>query len=190
MRTPNLAGAVNKSLFYLERKMTTKEIAAVAGVSARTVTRAARENGIGVVKPGVETVFTELESVQLMAELRKKGFVEPRQNVPDPRQNDELITRSDLAAFGGAIVSEMMKQFLPLIQGKAKQIEFKQDYFSIKGYASKLGQQIAFSEALSLGRVAGKISRERMIEIRKIDDEAFGLVNSYHVSVLEEVFQI
>jgi excisionase family DNA binding protein len=55
--------------------MTTKEIAAVARVSSRTVTRTARENGIGVVKPGVETVFTELEAVQLMAELLKKGFI-------------------------------------------------------------------------------------------------------------------
>jgi hypothetical protein len=170
--------------------MTTKDIAAVARVSARTVTRTAKENGIGVIKPGVETVFTELESVQLMAELRKKGFVEPRQNVQQPRQNDELVTKSDLVAFGSAIVSEMMKQFIPLIQSQTKQIDFKQDYFSIKGYASKLGQQIAFSEALSLGRIASKISRERMIEIRKIEDEAFGSVNSYHISVLEEIFQI
>ena len=126
--------------------MTTKEIAAVARVSSRTVTRTAKENGIGVVKPGVETVFTELEAVQLMAELRKKGFVEPRQNVPVPRQNDELITRGDLAAFGSAIVSEMMKQFLPLIQNR-QPVMIEQDYYAINGYANKIGHRLAFSDA-------------------------------------------
>jgi len=43
---------------------------------------------------------------------------------------------------------------------------------------------------LNLGRIAGKVSREKNIEIRKIDDERFGIVNSYSVKVLEEVFQI
>jgi hypothetical protein len=170
--------------------MTSKEIASIAGVSVRTVTRTAKQNNIGNITPGVEAVFDERESVLLMAELRKKGFIEPRQNVPQPRQNDEVVTRADLAVFGAAIVSEMMKQFIPLIKNPVKQIEFVQDYFSIKGYASKLGQQIAFSEALSLGRIAGKLSREQGKEIRKVDDESFGQVNSYHVSILEEVFQI
>lgn len=169
--------------------MTTKEIAAVARVSSRTVTRTAKENGIGVVKPGVETIFTELEAVQLMAELRKKGFVEPRQNVPAPRQNDELITRNDLAAFGSAIVSEMMKQFLPLIQNR-QPVMIEQDYYAINGYANKIGQRIGFSDALAIGRLAGKLSRERGFEIRKVDDERYGQVNSYHVDILKEVFTV
>jgi predicted transcriptional regulator len=104
--------------------------------------------------------------------------------------NGDAITRSDLAAFGTTIVTEVMKQFLPLLQNQNKQIEFVQDYYTIKGYASKLGQQITFTEALNLGRIAGKLSREKNTEIRKVDDERFGLVNSYSVKVLEEVFQI
>lgn len=51
-------------------------------------------------------------------------------------------------------------------------------------------QQIAYSEALALGRYAAKLSREKRLEIRKIDDEAYGKVNSYHVSILEEVFSL
>lgn len=97
--------------------MTTREIAAVAGVSPRTVTRTAKSNGIGVVKPGAGTIFTEAEAVQLMAELRKKGFVEPRQNVAAPRQNVP-----DLAALIGPIVAETIKQLLPLLQGASIQI--------------------------------------------------------------------
>jgi hypothetical protein len=42
-----------------------------------------------------------------------------------------------LAEFGRSIVAEMFKQLMPIIQNQPKQIEFKQDYYTIKGYASK-----------------------------------------------------
>jgi len=177
--------------------MTVREIAEIAGVSVQTVRRTAELNVGYVFEKGKKADFSEKESIEIMRELKKKGFIQPVQNgqVPDqngqvPDQNGQVITRSDLAAFGATIVSEVMKQFLPLLQNQNKQIDFVQDYYSIKGYASKLGQQITFSEALNLGRIAGKVSREKNIEIRKIDDERFGLVNSYSIKVLEEVFQI
>lgn len=100
--------------------MTTKEIADIAGVSTKTVTRTAKLKGIGIITPGIETRFTETESVLLMSELRKKGFVNPSQNVPQPRQND-YVTKIDLAEFGKSLVSEMFKQMLPIMQGNIKQ---------------------------------------------------------------------
>jgi predicted transcriptional regulator len=66
----------------------------------------------------------------------------------------------------------------------------EQDYYTITGYENKIGQKIAFSEALVIGKTAGRISRETGKEIRKVDDERWGQVNSYHVDVLKEVFQI
>jgi DNA-binding transcriptional regulator YhcF (GntR family) len=170
--------------------MTVREIAEFAGVSVQTVRRTAELNVGYVFEKGKKAEFSEKESIEIMRELKKKGFVQPVQNGQVPVQNGQVITRSDLAAFGTTIVTEVMKQFLPLLQNQPKQIEFAQDYYTIKGYASKLGQQILFSEALNLGRLAGKISREKGLEIRKVDDERFGLVNSYSVKVLEEVFQI
>ena len=170
--------------------MTTKEIAEIAGVSAETVRAKTREIFPEKIKNGKRTVFLQKEAVTIMAELRKKGFVQATENLEVPTENFEVVTRSDLAAFGASIVSEIMKQFLPILQNQPKQIDFVQDYYSIKGYASKLGQQILFSEALNLGRLAGKLSREKGLEIRKVDDEQYGQVNSYSVKVLEEVFQI
>jgi hypothetical protein len=64
-----------------------------------------------------------------------------------------------------------------------------QDYFSIIGYAHKLGVPVTFSEAKTIGKEAARLSRDINMEIRKVDDERFGLVNSYHVSVLQEVFK-
>lgn len=167
--------------------MTIKEIAEVAGVSAETVRSKGKELYPDRIINGIKTVFSREQSIKIMSELRVKGAIMPTENLP---QNMEVVTRSDLAAFGTAIVAEMMKQFLPLIQNQTKQFEFIQDYYSIKGYASKLGQQINFSDALNLGRIAGRLSREKNIEIRKVDDESFGRVNSYNIEILKEVFQI
>ena len=170
--------------------MTTKEIAEAAGVSVDTVQRSARALYPEKFKQGKKAYFVKAESIEIMKGLRKKNFVALPKDAEVLPQSADVVTRADLAVFGAAIVSEMMKQLLPLIQNPVKQIEFIQDYFSIKGYASKLGQQVAFSEALTLGRLAGKISREKGIEIRKVDDEHYGEVNSYNIEVLKEVFQI
>ena len=170
--------------------MTTKEIADIAGVSVDTVQKVAREVYPEKFGQGKRVTYLKDEAISVMRLIRKRNFVELPKDAEVLPQTSEVVTRSDLAAFGATIVSEVMKQFLPLLQNQNKQIDFVQDYYSIKGYASKLGQQITFSEALNLGRIAGKVSREKNIEIRKVDDERFGIVNSYSIKVLEEVFQI
>lgn len=181
--------------------MTTKEIAEAVGKDISTVQRWVKKmNGKmqsidGKMQSSTSTNpadFTYEETLAIIEHGMGKnaaGVYRMNAKSRNPETSD-IVTRSDLAVFGAAIVSEMMKQFMPLLQNPVKQIGFIQDYFSIKGYASKLGQQIAFSEALTLGRLAGKISREKGIEIRKVDDEQYGEVNSYSIEVLKEVFQI
>ena len=169
--------------------MTTREIAETAGVTIETASRKIKEMYPDRVINGKATRLVQSEALCVMSELRKKNFVEPMQNEKLPMQNYEVVTKSDLAAFGTAIVSEMMKQFLPLIQNK-QPLMIEQDYFSINGYASKIGQRIAFSDALAIGRMAGKLSREKGTEIRKVDDERYGTVNSYHIDILKEVFTV
>lgn len=169
--------------------MTTREIAETAGVSIDTVSRKIKEMYPDRISHGKTTRLIQAEAITVMTELRKKNFVELPQNAGVVPQNADVVTRSDLAEFGAAIVSEMMKQFLPLIQNR-QPLMIEQDYFSINGYANKIGQRIAFSDALAIGRMAGKLSREKGTEIRKVDDERYGTVNSYHVDILKEVFTV
>ena len=169
--------------------MTIKQIADVAGVSIDTVTRKVKEMYPEKVQKGKATTLVQKEAINVMSELRKKKFIEPTQNAEVLTQNAELVTRSDLASFGAAIVSEMMKQFMPLIQNR-QPIMIEQDYFSVNGYANKMGHKLGFSEALIIGKSAGRLSREKGYEIRKVDDERWGQVNSYHVDVLKEVFEV
>jgi DeoR/GlpR family transcriptional regulator of sugar metabolism len=169
--------------------MTTKELAQTAGVSERTIRRIA-EQEVGIVfQRGKKALYDEQDAIEILRKARKKGFIQPRQNAEVTRQSADVVTKQDLALFGASIVSEMMKQFLPLIQNR-QPLMIEQDYYSITGYANKIGQKISFSEALVIGKTAGRISREIGKEIRRVDDERWGQVNSYHVDVLKEVFQI
>ena len=166
--------------------MTIKDLAEVAGISQETVRVKGKELFPERFINGVKTVFTKEQSVKIMSELRTKGSIIPTEKLAE---NKELVTRSDLATFGAAIVSEMMKQFMPLIQNR-QPIMIEQDYFSVNGYANKMGHKLGFSEALIIGKSAGRLSREKGYEIRKVDDERWGQVNSYHVDILKEVFEV
>lgn len=178
-----------RAFFIKANKMTLRELALVAGVSVETVRTKGKELYPDKFAKGKRTSFNRLEATNVMAELRKKGFVQHTENREVHTENLDVVTRQDLALFGASIVSEMMKQFLPLIQNR-QPLMIEQDYYSITGYANKIGQKVAFSEALVIGKTAGRLSRENGKEIRKVDDERWGQVNSYHIDVLKEVFQL
>lgn len=171
--------------------MTTRQIAEAAGVSIQTVRRAAEQVLGHVFESGKKSEFNEKESITIMVELRKKGFIQPVQNGQVPVQNGQVdrIDRLESMVEKLCLAVATIPQTIAAMQ-TPKQIEFVQDYYSIKGYASKLGVKITFSGALALGKSAGILSREKNIEIRKVDDESYGFVNSYHVSILEEVFSM
>lgn len=82
-------------------------------------------------------------------------------------------------------------QTIIALQGNTqKQIEVKQDYFTIKGFMNKVSVNVTYSEAIKLGKLASNLSREQNKEIKKVEDERFGYVNSYHIEVLQEVFAL
>ena len=67
----------------------------------------------------------------------------------------------------------------------------KEGYRTIEQHMQRYGiKQIALANALMLSKEAAVLSREQSYEIRKADDERFGVVNSYHVDVLDQVFQL
>lgn len=64
-------------------------------------------------------------------------------------------------------------------------------YNTIMEYLLMYGiDSLQLSQALMLSKDAAALSREQGYEIRKADDERFGTVNSYHVDVLDQVFQL
>jgi len=87
--------------------VTIRELAGVAGCSYSAMYKTARRIYPGKFANGRRTDFDENESVRIMAEVRKKGFVEPRKNEKVPLKNEKVageltgsLVRALVAAYG------------------------------------------------------------------------------------------
>jgi len=183
--------------------MTTKEIAESVGKAERTVQGWVKNTGAKIASVGAKIAsaghgvyadFT-LEETLIIIEygMGKNAANVYRMNASQPTQNTEVVTKSDLADFGKAIVAEMFKQLIPLLQIQQtaqKQLEYVQDYFSVIAYANIKGIKPTITQAQAYSRVAKKLSIESNVEVRKVEDERYGYVNSYHKDILAKVFEL
>jgi len=64
------------------------------------------------------------------------------------------------------------------------------DYFTVVGFANLVGQKISLNDAIKIGKIASKISREREVPIGSVTDPRFGKINTYHKTILAEAFTI
>lgn len=71
----------------------------------------------------------------------------------------------------------------------AKQVAFEEglSYFTIVGYAAYKGFTVDLSMAKSLGKKASKLSASKGVPVDRTKDPRFGMVNSYHERILDEV---
>ena len=182
------------------QEMTIKQIAEIAGVSDETVRRIGKSLFPDKFETGRQTVFTEHQSINLMALIRKKGFVQPTQNVEVPTQNVEVATiiREMIPAMAAAVATAVKT----VLQQPSVPVQMRQatlalpaatpegEYYTIKGYGSPRGIRVNKTNAMLLGREASRLSRLRNVDIRKIPDVEYGEINFYHISVLQEVFTV
>lgn len=101
----------------------------------------------------------------------------------------ESIIREAVYYLEGSIINSISDQVTRAVHNQPKQIEYKQECYTARGYATLKGMEITMQKAATLGRAATKLSKERGKEIKKIEDERFGYINSYCVEILEEVFK-
>ena len=92
--------------------MTTKEIAEIAGVSVQTVRRTAESRVGFVFVAGKKADFTEKESIEIMRELKKKGFIQPVQNGQVPVQNGQVEQLGVMVANLSIMMQESMKMMV------------------------------------------------------------------------------
>ena len=94
--------------------MTVRELADVAGCSIRTVQRAIARLYPDRISQGSKADLTQWESVKIMMEIRKRGFVEPRQNDEVLRQNGEVPSRGKpITHLTSAVIRELRKLYSP-----------------------------------------------------------------------------
>jgi len=77
-----------------------------------------------------------------------------------------------------------------LLEVESKQMTIDEHHYTIIGYANLTGiRGVSRDAAARLGRRASAISRKQGYHIGKEYDAKYGMVNTYHVDVLQEVFR-
>ena len=77
-----------------------------------------------------------------------------------------------------------------LLEVESKQMTINEHHYTIIGYANLTGVRgVSRDAAARLGRKASEMSRKQGYHIGKEYDAKYGLVNTYHVDVLQEVFR-
>ena len=77
-----------------------------------------------------------------------------------------------------------------LLEVESRQMTIDQRHYTIIGYANLTGiRGVSRDVAAGLGRKAAAMSRKQGYHIGKEYDAKYGLVNTYHVDVLQEVFR-
>ena len=75
-----------------------------------------------------------------------------------------------------------------LLEVESRQMTIDQRHYTIIGYANLMGiRGVSRDVAAGLGRKAAAISRKQGYHIGKEYDAKYGMVNTYHVDVLQEV---
>lgn len=77
-----------------------------------------------------------------------------------------------------------------LLEVESKQMTIDEHHYTIIGYANLRGVRgVSRDAAARLGRKASAMSRKQGYHIGKEYDAKYGMVNTYHVDVLQEVFR-
>lgn len=77
-----------------------------------------------------------------------------------------------------------------LLDVESKQMTIDQNHYTIIGYANLMGiRGVSREIAAKLGRKASAMSRKQGYHIGKEYDAKYGVVNTYHVDVLQEIFR-
>jgi hypothetical protein len=118
--------------------------------------------------------------------------------VPTKNLQVEVPMQNASALIIQQAVTLAMQAMLPLFREAltaakalpAPAIEIVQDYYSILGYCRFKNRTITWSEAVKFGKCAKKKSIEMGYPVERIPDERYGFVGSYHINILDKVFEM
>jgi len=191
--------------------MTIKQIAEICQVAERTIRdwvakASAKSADLSVksaeVKTGVGYKFTLPETLAIIRAGGRSTLADLLQENAQRSQPAITDTIRELIPVITATVTAAMTPLIQKLQTLGPPTRYRQatlalpaatpgsEYYTIKAYGSMHGVRVNNTSAVMLGREASRLSRERNIEIRKVPHEEWGEINSYHISVLKEVFTV
>ena len=97
-----------------------------------------------------------------------------------------MVEQAKAIKAANARIDKVDKRFLEV---ESKQMTIDEHHYTIIGYANLTGVRgVSRDAAARLGRRASAMSRKQGYHIGKEYDAKYGMVNTYHVDVLQEVF--
>ena len=196
--------------------MIIKEIAEICGVDERTVQRwvvqaSDKMSGLSdkmsqAVQTKKPASFTLPETLAIIRAGGRATLADLLSENADRRQATALpppnVNYTEIATAVASAVTAAMTPLIRELRTPTRQVGSRQatlalpaatpdgEYYTIKGYGSMHGVTVNNTNAVMLGRETSRLSRQQNIDIHKIPDEKWGEVNSYHISVLKEVFTV
>lgn len=139
---------------------------------------------------------------EVLPSIRKTGSYSIRQ---EPEQDEFTImrnminvleaSRKKIAALEDGMASQ--NQHIRSIDSYVNKLDHRVDLFgadthfrTIRAYCNQHKLNMSERQANALGRKAGKLCRDRGIEIGKVSDERHGSVNSYPMDIIAEAVAI
>jgi len=123
-----------------------------------------------------------------MRNTRMKNEVSIEKLDPQPPQKKVDDVEVIAKAVAIAMKAVMMPMFEKLMHQKALPEPVKEDCYSLVAYCAVSGIEVNRSHLALHGKELRKMANVSGLEIKKIPDERWGVVNSYPVGLLEEYF--
>ena len=99
----------------------------------------------------------------------------------------QMVEQSKAIKAANARIDKVDERLLDV---ESKQMTIDQQHYTIIGYANLMGiRGVSREIAAKLGRKASVMSRKQGYHIGKEYDAKYGVVNTYHVDVLQEIFR-
>lgn len=122
-----------------------------------------------------------------MAELIRTGTVtiKPLSSAEMFLHNAQLMVEHEKRIE--AIENKQTQTDDRILQIESK-VNTRPNYLTVVGFAVLNGKSLTMKKAKELGKIASLKCREKNLDIEKVQDTRFGLINSYPMEVLKEVF--
>ena len=188
--------------------MTTREIAKATGKEERTVRRwvnkvAVRMSAVAVKmsasSPAHPANYDLEETISIIEEgMGKNAAAIYRENAAKSTVSSVLTDRDFqmIAHIVSVAVSETMKAYDSRMRAVEEKVDrvpllgYDETHMTVLGFCKANGITVSISGAIAHGKEAARISREEGMSIKRVPDERFGSVNSYHKAVLQKVFSL
>lgn len=138
-----------------------------------------------------ESYAVQAKVYDRMTEL-ESGIADPLATLPPEHRAlvALMVDNAKIKAQQSEIIAKQETQAESIKRLEAKQSGFEDgvSYFTVIGYGAMHGLKLDNAAAIRIGKRAGQLSKRKGLSVGKVRDVRFGLVNSYHESILDTAF--